>query len=247
LSHALAIDPHLPDAYIARAVLKIYFDWDWGGVQADLETARTLNPNNKRVQLALASLEVSAPGQPNEAMVDLRQELARDPIQTHSFWFLGFAHYFSGRLEESEGAFRSVLQLNPNYESAHALLARCYLLDGRYSEALATVEKESDESWRLAILPMVYWALGRRSESASSLAEEERKYVTDSAFLIAQAHAYRGEADAAFQWLDRAYQQRDPGMRWILADPILRNLRDDPRFKMLLAKLKLADDRRPAS
>jgi len=239
VSHALDIDPRLPDAYLTLANLKAYFDWDWSGAKGDLERARALDRRNPHVRLALADLGVSTSGRINEAILVLQRELARDPLLKRPPCWLGFMLYSAGRFEESETAFRSLLQHSPNYANAQAFLARSYLLEGKYSEALGAVEKESDESWKLAVSPMVYWALGRRQESDASLAEEERKYAAVSAYLIAQSHAYRGEPDTAFEWLDRAYRQHNAGMRWILVDPLLRNLHNDPRFKTLLAKMNV--------
>jgi eukaryotic-like serine/threonine-protein kinase len=240
VSRALDIDPRLPDAYLTLANLKTSFDWDWRGAQADLDRARALDPKNPHIRLALAELRVSTSGRINDAIRVLEQELAHDPLLKRPPCWLGFMLYFGGRLEESETAFKALLQLNPSYPSGQAFLARSYLLDGKYLEALAAVQKESDESWKLAVSPMVYWALGRRAESDASLAEERRKYATASAFLIAQSYAYRGEPDAAFEWLDRAYREHNAGMRWILVDPILHKLHNDPRFGTLLTKMNIA-------
>jgi eukaryotic-like serine/threonine-protein kinase len=240
VSRALDIDPGLPDAYLTLANLKTSFDWDWRGARVDLARARALDPLNPHIRLAMADLGVSTSGRINEAIQVMQQELAHDPLLKRPPCWLGFMLYSAGRLEESETAFKSLLQMNPNYPSAQAFLARTYLLDGKYSEALASVQKESEESWKLAVSPMVYWALGRRAESDASLAEEQRKYAIASAFLIAQSYAYRGERDAAFLWLDRAYRQHNAGMRWILVDPILRKLDNDPRFGTLLSRMNIA-------
>jgi hypothetical protein len=90
-------------------------------------------------------------------------------------------------------------------------------------------------------LPAIYWALGQRAASDAALAELERKYAAASAFDVAEMHAWRGETDAAFRWLDRAYRQRDPGMEMVKIDPLLRSLHRDPRFPAVLTKMNLAD------
>jgi hypothetical protein len=89
------------------------------------------------------------------------------------------------------------------------------------------------------MLPMAYWALGRRAESDAALDQYKKKYSGRSAYEIAEGHAFRNEADAAFEWLDRAYRTHNPGMAWLKVDPMLRNLHGDPRYQALLVKMKL--------
>jgi hypothetical protein len=101
---------------------------------------------------------------------------------------------------------------------------------------------EPDEAWRLSVLPIVYWTMGRRAESDRTLHQLEQKYAPGSAYNIAEMYAYRGEVDAAFRWLHRAYRQRDPGMTMSKIDPLLRNLHGDPRYQAMLVKMKLDRD-----
>ena len=87
----------------------------------------------------------------------------------------------------------------------------------------------------------VYWALGRRSESDAALAALERGFADRRAYEIAAGHACRGEVDAGFTWLDRAYQQSKGSLGLLRSDALLRNLRGDPRFDALLRKAKLVE------
>ncbi len=103
------------------------------------------------------------------------------------------------------------------------------------------MQQEKDEIWRLSGLPLVYHALGRRSESDAALAALKSKYGGEMAYQIAEVHAFRGEADLAFEWLERAYDQRDGGVTEIKGDRLLRTLVDDPRYKAFLKKMKLPE------
>jgi hypothetical protein len=114
-------------------------------------------------------------------------------------------------------------------------------LQGKPEAALREMQQEKDEGWRLSGLPLVFHALGRRSESDTALAALKDKYAGDSAYQIAEVHAFRGEADLAFKWLERAYAQRDAGVTQIKGDPLMRGLVGDPRYKAFLRKLKLAE------
>jgi hypothetical protein len=112
---------------------------------------------------------------------------------------------------------------------------------GNNADALAEAQKETDEDSRLRILALVYWAVERRSESDMALRQLESKFADVDAYDIGEVHAYRGEADTAFNWLGRAYRQRDTSMLFLKVDPLLRNLRNDARYKVLLRKMNMPD------
>ena len=103
------------------------------------------------------------------------------------------------------------------------------------------MQQETDEVWRLLGLPLAFHALGRRSESDAALAALKGKYAEGGAYQIAEVHAFRGEADLAFEWLERAYAQRDGGVAEIKGDRLMRGLVGDPRYKAFLRKLKLPE------
>ena len=140
---------------------------------------------------------------------------------------------------EAESAFRKALELDPGGAFRHLAIGRVLLLQGKTEAALREMQQEKDEIWRLSGLPLVYHALGRRSESDAALAALKSKYGGEMAYQIAEVHAFRGEADLAFEWLERAYDQRDGGVAEIKGDRLFRTLIDDPRYKAFLRKLKL--------
>ena len=96
-------------------------------------------------------------------------------------------------------------------------------------EALAEMQKEPEPLWRGQGLALAYHAAGKKKEADAALAEFIEKYQNDAAFQIAEIYAYRGETDKAFEWLERAYKQRDAGLAEMKGDPLLRNLERDPR------------------
>jgi hypothetical protein len=86
---------------------------------------------------------------------------------------------------------------------------------------------------------MVYHALGREHDSNAALAGLIAKHGTIAAYQIAQVYAFREESDKSFEWLERAYKQRDAGLAGIKIDPLFNNLRHDPRYTELLKKMHL--------
>jgi tetratricopeptide (TPR) repeat protein len=241
LKRALEADPDLAYAHKVLGWVRRDFDRDWKGARAELERARELDPSDAHVLADLALLTQGMFGRFDQPIGYLRGVLARDPLDSDAFQNLGMVLYAAGHVEESVATWRKLLEMNPTYAGGHAWLGETLLLMGRYGEAQTAIEQESDEAWRLCALPIVAWALGRRAEADTALNQLEQKYANEFPFQIAEVHAYRGETDAAFEWLDRAYRQRDGGMATIRIEPLLRSLHSDRRYQALVVKMKLAD------
>lgn len=86
----------------------------------------------------------------------------------------------------------------------------------------------------------VYYAAGRRAESDEALQDLTAKFSTDAGYQIAEVYAMRAEPDLAFDWLERAYAQRDPGLTHMKSVPRLRSLHSDARWSAFLSKMGLA-------
>jgi predicted Zn-dependent protease len=135
-------------------------------------------------------------------------------------------------------AFKKALELSPEHPVLRTDLGRVYLAQAHPQEALAEMEREPEPLWRLYGQALAYHALGRKKEADAALAEFVAKYQGD--FQIAEVYAFRGEADWAFEWLERAYAQRDPGISEMKGgDPLLKNLERDPRYAAFLKKMRL--------
>ena len=93
--------------------------------------------------------------------------------------------------------------------------------------------------WRGYGFSLVYYTLGRHKEADATLAEFVKHYQQTAAFQIAEIYAYRGEVDRAFEWLERAYAQRDSGLSQIKGQPHFKRLERDPRYAALLEKMHL--------
>jgi len=241
VKHALKIDPDLAVAHFTLAFLYETFDWDWRAAQTEYKRALELDPNDDLARITLARIDGLKSGRLDGAIAAFRQHLLQDPLDTYARWRLSVLLVCAGRLNEAEAASRKLEELNPNFAGGHAWWAIAFVLMGRNKEALATVEREPDEGWRLSASPVVYWSLGRRAESDAALGELKEKYAAGSSYQIAEMHAYRGEIESAFEWLERAYRQRDGGMEFLRIDPLLSNLHGDSRYTALLAKMKMTD------
>jgi predicted Zn-dependent protease len=153
---------------------------------------------------------------------------------------LGQMRYRAGRLTEAEAELQKAIALSPTYAEGYFFLTQILLAEGKLDAALSAIQQESPDNGRDTGLAIVYHALARSAESDAALARQTQAHAADAAYEIAQAHAYRGEIDAAFTWLERAYRQKDVELFWIKNDPLLRNLETDPRYKAFLRRMNLA-------
>jgi TolB-like protein/cytochrome c-type biogenesis protein CcmH/NrfG len=237
---ALALDPQLVDAHLAMGWIHQTYDWDWAAADASFRTALDLEPGNAQA-LRHASRQALTVGRWNDAIDLANKAIERDPLRPNSYSNLGLALLAVNRDTEAEAAFRNALQLDPGGASRHYQIGRALLLQGKAEAALRETEQEADEGWRFVGLPLVFHALGRRGESDAALAALKSKYAGDSAYQIAEVHAFRGEVGLAFEWLERAYDQRDGGVSDIKYDRLMQRLVGDPRYKAFLRKLKLPE------
>jgi hypothetical protein len=114
------------------------------------------------------------------------------------------------------------------------------LAQGRIEDACAAFEAEVIEYFRLQGQAIAEHAQGRRKKSDAALRGLIDKYAQQSAYQVAEVYAYRREADLAFEWLERAYAQRDPGLSGIKSNGLLRSLHGNPRWQPFLEKMGLA-------
>ena len=238
VEHALALDPNLAEAHAALGGFKRTHDWDWVGADASLKRALALEPGNATVLLNSAGLAFTL-GRFEEGLALGRQAVELDPLSVPAHHYLGLTAWYAGRPDEAVAAFKKALELNPEYPAAHTFLGQVYLAQSHPQQALAEMEREPEPGWRVYGLALAYHALGRKKESDAALAESIAKYRAIAAFQIAEVYAFRGEADRAFEWLERAYAQRDPGLAFIKGDPSLKSLERDPRYAAFLKKMRL--------
>jgi serine/threonine protein kinase/TolB-like protein/lipoprotein NlpI len=238
VDRALKLDADLAAAHAAMGYLQLTHDRDWAGADVSFRRARELDPGNDNVIRGAASLAMNL-GRLDEAIALYSRAVEIDPLNPTSYHQLGIVLYYAGRQAEAAAAFKHALELAPERSSSHCLLGRLYLVQSHPQEALAEMEQEKQLSWRLFGLALAYHALGKKKESDENLAELIEKFSKGNPYQVAEVYAFRGETDLAFQWLARAYTEPDSALREIKSEPLLNNLRRDPRYAALLKKMGL--------
>lgn len=238
IDRALVLNPNLGSAHAAMALIHMHGDYDWAAAGAACERALALGSGDADVVMR-AGLLAKVLGRFDEAIAHYRRAVELDPLNPQFYRSLGTAFHFAGRHEEAAAVLRKALELAPDMSNTHTLLGRISLEQVRHEDALAEMEKEKHPFWRLFGRALAYHALGRKKESDANLAELIGNFQADAPYQIAEAYAFRGEADRAFVWLEQAFTTRDPGLSEIKGDPLLKSLVRDPRHLSLLKRMRL--------
>jgi TolB-like protein/Tfp pilus assembly protein PilF len=239
---SLTLDPELGDGYTARGFLRGSTRTDWGGSRADFERALNLNPGAAELHRLYAQTVLATMGRLPEAVEEARRATELDPLSALAWSTLGRMYYSSGQLEAGRTALEKSLQIAPEQNYAAAHLNAVLLLQKKPAEALEAAERSTSEVFSLDGKVLALHDLGRDMQAQRLLAELIARHGHDGAFQIAETYAWFGQVDKAFEWLDRAYVQRDAGLRAVKFSPLLRGLRGDPRYAAMLAKMNLPPD-----
>jgi TolB-like protein/Tfp pilus assembly protein PilF len=238
---ALAIDPDYAPAHAALGLIATQFDNDLAGAARHLERALTLDPTGGAILGGSANL-LSSLGRLDQALALYEAAARRDPVNPAALSNLGAAQCATGRYDEAIGSYRAVLRLSPGRGGAHAQLGMVLLQKGDAPAALAEIEQEKNETWRMLVLPMAYCALGRSADAEAARDALIAKYEKDWSYNIAYVYAFCGQSDKAFEWLDKAVAYQDAGLNEIVAQNLFAKIHSDPRWLPFLRKLGKAPE-----
>jgi TolB-like protein/Tfp pilus assembly protein PilF len=236
VERALALEPDQAEAFALRGKIQWNFDWDWRAAEASHRRAMELEPRNPWV-LRAAGLVAYCQCRFDEAADIFRRAIEIDPLSNIAYHNLGLVHHSTGNFLAGETAYRRSLDLAPGTAVTTSMLAFLLLEAGRGEDALAEISQETDETNRLHAIATITHALGREAESEAALVKLIRDYGRTMAAQIAEIYAQRGEPDPAFEWLEKAYEDRDAGLSEMRASPRLRPLHGDPRWAAFMRKM----------
>jgi len=241
LERALSLEPDLPDALFARAMIKTNFDYDWKAAAETLRKALALAPQDPALLMEAGNL-AQARGETTQGLDFFRRAVAFDPVNAQARAFLAGNLSVLGRQKEARAEYAREIELNPSAPNSHAGVGLTHLLEGKFEEAAMAAQKDAADWARLLIVSCARWSQKRVPESDAALAELIANTSETGAYQIAEAYGYRNDKDHAFEWLERARRQRDAGLPGLRKDSLLPNLHDDPRWDAFLRKMGLADD-----
>jgi TolB-like protein/DNA-binding winged helix-turn-helix (wHTH) protein len=236
---ALEVDPRSAIAHALLARVAILYTWDWAEAQQQSNAALALAPRNAFALYAAANLTTIL-GDFERSEKLLRASVASDPLNPEPHCMLSLVSQAVDRFEAAEIEARKCLSISPAYAFGHFLLAYSLLFQDRADqEALDQCSLETPEGGRMNCFAIIYFKLGRLKDAELALNESIRTRGNIAVYGIGRVYAYWNQSDRAFEWLERAFQVRDPVLTYIKADPSFAKFRADSRYKALLQKMNL--------
>jgi serine/threonine-protein kinase len=241
---AIELDDRLDSAWASLCFIQIWSDWDWPGAERSCQRALAINANSADGHRAYAIL-LSDLGRHDEAVTHARRASELDPltlvttaIEAHVLLYAGFTDHALERL-------RATLELDPDFWIAHLFTGKALLDQGRFEDALAEfIEAERLSHGNSETVSMIGYTRARLGDTAGAMqalaALQGRRppsYVPP--LNVAMIHAGLGDEDAALEWLERALAGRDVRMTFLGIERKWDPLRSDPRFRSLMARLRL--------
>jgi TolB-like protein/Tfp pilus assembly protein PilF len=235
---ALALSPNLAAAHNTRGDLLQTADLDWRGAEAEYRRALELSPNDARAKFNLGA-QLATYGEMDQAIELTRQVLVTEPLRAGAYRSL--ATYLLGlhRLDEAEQAMNKAIELQPASGPNHAWLTIIEIQRGNAPAALEAAQQQPPGVFRDMSLAYARQIGSNRSAADAALRTFIEKDAGGSAYQIAEVYALRNDAKATFEWLDRAWSNRDAGIHHFLYSPLFLRYKDDPRFAAFCRKVGL--------
>ncbi len=235
---AVAIAPALAEAHAALGWVRFFTEWKFVEGLSELRRAKELSPTNPTANDLLARVIVYL-GRIDEAERQAREAVELDPLSVPPQDNLARVLFIAGKLDEADATARKAAELQPAAASSHRWQVLIAVQRGDGETALREAQLEPDPGYRRFELALAQVVRGDRAAADAALADLIATGRDQLAYQIAQVYAARGEKEKAFEWLQIAFETHDTGTLSLLIDPLLRELRADPRYKNLLARLGL--------
>lgn len=241
---ALEIDNTLAEAQTTVAHVKAFFDWDFTGADKEFNRAIELNPNYPFSHHWYA-LYLSAMERHDEAIAEEKRAQELEPLSLIINKNVGTIFYYARKYEQAIEQYKKALELDPDFARTHFFLGLAYISNSMFEEAIAEIKKaitfSGENTVMLALLASAIAMSGKKDEATKILKDLKKRlkrgYVPS--FNLAILYMGLDEKASAFEWLEKAYQERSSWLVSLKVEPILDGLRSDPRFTALLKKVGL--------
>jgi serine/threonine-protein kinase len=241
---ALEIDDKLAEAHASLAAFCLWHDWDWPAAEREFKRAIEISPGYAIAHLWYADC-LTVKGRSDEAIAEMKRAQELDPLSLIISTDVAKEFLYARKYDQAIQQSKKTLELDPNFYRVHKYLGIAYLEKSMIEEAIAVFQKAKDLSSgqpaELAWLGYGYGMSGRKSEALKIHEELGKKarqqYI--SAIYFAVVHIGLGDKDRAFEWLERAYNERSSWLIYIHRNPLYDSLHSDSRYKALLKKMRL--------
>ncbi|MGQ0812879.1 MAG: tetratricopeptide repeat protein [Gemmatimonadota bacterium] len=246
---ALALNPSLGQAHVALAMISMAFDRDWRAAERAFRRGIELDPRYSTGH-TLYGYYLNITGRQEEAIAEARRGVELEPLSLIINAALGWKLHFARRYDEAAAQYHKTLELDPNFPVVHTWLGLTLVQQGKPDEAIAEFQRgvalaggRLPQWWAQGGLGYAYAKSGRPAEARRILEqfehESRRRYVSPD--LMAIIYFGLDDRERAFQWLERAVEERSNWPLYLRVDPMFDTVRNDPRFQRLLKKMGLED------
>ena len=247
----IELDPNLASGHTTLGFVKAHYEFDWPGAEREYLRALVLNPNDAYAHLFYSNSYLSPLGRHAEAIEEMQKAIAIDPFSAPVQSFLGRTYIWAGQFDKALAQFQKCADMFPGFAIDHERMAQLYASLGRYADAIAEDTKarllsgedaqsalKKEAALRQALAtggPAGYW---KKLLDLTRMAENPPETYR-SPFGAAILYAHLGEKTKALDSLENAYEQRSIAMTEIAVEPAFGSLRDEPRFRDLLRRVRL--------
>jgi adenylate cyclase len=239
---AIEMDDSLAEAHASLGFVHYHYDWDWAAAEKEFKRAISLNPQSAQ-SYTLYTHFLAGMGRYDEACKYGARALELDPLSVSNYWFLGWGAIYAGRNDEAISQFSKAAELDPNNPWTRWFLGRAYLFKGLPQRGIEEMETalhlSPDDPLGLGFVGYTYAVTGRRADALKILQRldelQKHRFVSTAARIY--VYAGLGDKDKAFEWLEKAYQERSDTLAWFKFDPESKGLQSDPRFAPLMRKI----------
>jgi serine/threonine-protein kinase len=241
---ALKFDPLLAEAHCSMAFVKMFYEWDWEGAEREFKRTFELNPNYAIARQWYA-MELAALGRFQEGVNDTKRAVELDPLSMSINTSTALLYYLKRNFDAAVEQCLTTLELSTGFFATHFIAGLAFEQKGNYKEAIRELETGVDLSSRL---PLYLSGLGHCLAVAGMVSEarkimdeiqdrEKQRYV--SPYGMGVIHLGLGETEEALRWLELACDERVTWMIFLNIHPYFDQLRSEPRFQSMVARLKL--------
>jgi eukaryotic-like serine/threonine-protein kinase len=242
---ALELDESLAEVHASLGFANAH-SWDFSAAQREMQRAMELNPNLPESQNVSTMLDLMR-GRFDHAVDSAKRAIELEPLVATRVLSLGVVYYCEGRFDRAVKQFQETLELDPGNALTHVLLADAYAHANEPRKAVEECERALALGSNVAMVRLnaaaTFAKVGKVEEARKILDEAEKTWNPDVpvAHLIGSVHGRLGEKDTAFDWLEKAFQERVFFLVYFKVHPLFENLRGDPRFPALVKRIGIPD------
>jgi len=241
---AFGIDEDLSSVHRIKGSISLFYDWDWPSSERSYRKAIEINPGDEYSHYNYA-LYLSYMGRSKEAIREMKKAWNLDPLSVVINCHMGHVYFCARRYDDAMQWYRKTLEIDPQYGLAFYFMGHLYASEKNYKES----EKKFQEAvkltggltWAVGWLSYVYSKQGKGEEAEKLLQElrkrSQKEYISPLNF--ATVYLGFGKIDTAFEYLNYAYEERDPVLCTLKVIPEVDPYRSDSRFDELLEKMNL--------